>query len=80
MRSVPRQLASILLSAAMASTVLVSGCAVHARVYDRWNGHETVYYGQWESETHRDHQDFNKRSAADQKEYWTWRHNHPDQH
>ena len=35
MRSVPRQLASILLSAAMASTVLVSGCAVHARVYDR---------------------------------------------
>jgi hypothetical protein len=71
----------------MASTALLSGCAVHARIYDpyyhdyhAWNDHEVVYYGQWEHETHRDHVDFKKRKDVDQKEYWTWRHNHPDQH
>lgn len=87
MRSVFRQFAPALLSAAMASTTLLSGCTVHARIYDpyyhdyhAWNDHEVVYYGQWERETHRDHVDFKKRKDADQKEYWTWRHDHPDQH
>jgi hypothetical protein len=42
--------------------------------YHRWDNHETVYYSQWETSTHRDHQDFNKRSDADKKEYWDWRH------
>lgn len=87
MRSVLRRLASTLLFAAMASTTLFSGCAVHARIYDpyyhdyhTWNDHEMVYYSQWERETHRDHADFKQRNDADQREYWTWRHSHPDQH
>jgi hypothetical protein len=44
-----------------------------------WNAHEGVYYQRWEVETHRDHRDFKKRDAGEQKEYWTWRHNHPDE-
>ncbi|MGB6742509.1 MAG: hypothetical protein WBE38_02545 [Terracidiphilus sp.] len=86
MRLLSRNLAPFLLAAVCATPVFMAGCAVHARVYDPyyhdyhpWGG-ETVYYQQWETNTHRDHMDFNKRNAADQKEYWDWRHSHGDQH
>ena len=72
--------------ALFASALLIGGCAVHARVYDPyyhdyhgWD-HETVYYGQWEHDTHRDRVEFNKRNDADKKEYWTWRHGQGDHH
>ena len=85
MPKLPKSLAALALSAALAAPLLISGCAVHARVYDPyyhdyhdWNG-ETVYYNQWETETHRQHQDFNKRSKDEQKQYWDWRHSH-EQH
>jgi hypothetical protein len=80
---------TVLLAAVLASPVLISGCAAHAgyRVYDPyysdyhvWNHDEIVYYQQWEVETHRRHRDFDKRSADEQKEYWTWRHHHEDKH
>jgi hypothetical protein len=61
------------------TAALTSGCAEHA-YYDPYyhdyhpvNG-EVVYYNQWEHDTHRDHVDLNKRSDADKKEYWDWRH------
>jgi hypothetical protein len=80
MRLLCRNLAAVLLAALMASPVLLTGCAAHVRVYDpyyhdyhNWNG-EVVYYNQWERDTHRDHQDFNKRQSDEQKEYWDWRH------
>ena len=71
------------LPATLASTFLIAGCAVHARVYDDpyyhdshpWNG-EVVYYQQWERDTHHEHMDFNRRSDADKKAYWDWRHSH----
>jgi hypothetical protein len=79
------RLASGLVLAAALTAPLISGCAVHARVYDPyyndyhdWNG-ETVYYSQWETETHHQHMDFNKRSKDEQKQYWDWRHSH-EQH
>ena len=60
---------------------LATGCVVHAGYYDTyhhdyhdWNG-ETGYYSRWEHDTHREHRDFKKRSEADQKAYWDWRHN-----
>jgi hypothetical protein len=81
MRSIIRQFAPALLCAAIASTVVLSGCSAHVRVYDpyyhdyhAWNDHEVVYYNQWEHDTHRDHVDFKARNEADQKEYWDWRH------
>jgi hypothetical protein len=80
MRLSDRWLAYLLLAFLFAAPFFLSGCAVHARVYDPyyhdyhpWGG-ETVYYGQWEHDTHRDHVDFNHRNAADQKAYWDWRH------
>jgi len=69
-----RNFASVLLLAAvMAVPVLSTGCSAQVRVYDpyyhdyhAWAG-ETTYYAQWETNTHRDHQDFNKRNDADNR-------------
>ncbi len=86
MRSPLKSLATILLATTIGAPVLTTGCEAHVRVYDpyyhgyhTWNG-EVVYYNQWETETHREHRDFNKRSADEQKEYWDWRHKHEDHH
>ena len=86
MRTMFRGLASLVLAAGLVSPVLLAGCAVHARVYDPyyhdyhpWGG-EVTYYNQWEHDTHRSHEDFNKRSSSDQKAYWDWRHQHGDNH
>lgn len=84
MSRIHRDVSSILLGAAIFSTVVLSGCAVHGsyRVYDPayadyhvWDSNEGVYYQRWEVETHRDHREFKKRHADEQKEYWNWRHN-----
>jgi hypothetical protein len=72
-------------AAALAACIFSAGCSAHVRVYDpyyhdyhAWAG-ETVYYNQWERETHRDHVEFNNRNDADKKAYWDWRHSH-EQH
>jgi hypothetical protein len=85
MRPAHRLWPALLLAAALASPVVLAGCAEHTtyRVYDpyhndyhRWDDHETAFYVQWEHESHRDHRDFDKRDANEQKEYWDWRHEH----
>jgi hypothetical protein len=81
------QVSSILLAVAVFLPVVFGGCAVRAsyRAYDPaygdyhvWDSNEGVYYQRWEVETHRDHRDFRKRHSDEQKEYWTWRHDHHD--
>jgi len=86
MRFELKSFATLLLAAAIGAPALVTGCAVHARVYDPyyhdyhgWNG-EVVYYNQWEHDTHRDHRDFDKRSDEEKKDYWDWRHSHENDH
>jgi hypothetical protein len=81
-----RYLSSLFLAAALASSVAGTGCAErhYYRVYDPyytdyhvWNDDEIVFYRQWADETHRDRgRDFRKLPSEEQKEYWTWRHNH----
>ncbi len=82
-------LGSLLLAVSLIVPLVTAGCAEHRyRVYDpyyhdyhRWDDHEVVYYNQWATETHRDpHRDFKKLDDNEKKEYWTWRHSHPDQH
>jgi hypothetical protein len=82
-------LRSLLMGSVLIVPAVVAGCAEHAtyRVYDPyysdyhvWDRNEVVYYQRWESETHRDHRDFKARNADEQKQYWTWRHSHSDQH
>ena len=70
-------------STAFAAALLMTGCTVHAGVYndpyyhDRhvWSG-EVTYYNQWEHDTHREHRDFDKRRDDEKKEYWEWQHSH----
>jgi hypothetical protein len=84
-----RFLSSSLLAVALASSVAGIACEHHAyRVYDPyytdyhvWNNDEVVYYNRWSVETHRDpHRDFRQLNKDEQKEYWTWRHNHENDH
>jgi hypothetical protein len=88
MRSLFRHLTSIVLAATFFSPAIITGCAarvstgytVHDGYYNDdhvWDNTEVGFYGRWEGETHRSHVDFRKRPAAEQKEYFTWRH---DQH
>jgi len=85
MRTTNRIFGTALLAAALISPVALTSCAARAsyRVYDPyyedyhvWDSHENGYYLRWESETHREHRDFNKRDKGEQKEYWDWRHSH----
>ena len=86
MRTFNRPFISFLLAAALAAPVVVTGCAArvstgytfHDGYYNDdhvWDNNEVAFYGRWENETHRSHQDFRKRNADEQKEYFTWRHN-----
>jgi hypothetical protein len=79
-------LTSLLATCAVGLAVATSGCggSVRVRTYDdpyyhdrhRWDDHETVYYNQWTTETHRDNRDFRKLNHDEQKQYWDWRHSH----
>lgn len=81
-------LSTLLLGAALLSSLAGMACEHHHyyRVYDPyytdyhdWNANEEGYYHRWTRETHRnEHRDFRKLPPNEQKEYWTWRHNHSD--
>lgn len=83
-----RSFRTLLLGMALMSSLAGIACERHHyyRVYDPyytdyhdWNGDEAVYYQRWARETRRDeHRDFRRLSPEEQKEYWTWRHNHGD--
>ena len=83
----PNSIGSLLLAAVLATSFAGAACEHHAyRVYDpyytdyhSWDHDEDVYYQRWADETHRDaHRDFRKLRPEEQKDYWTWRHNHGD--
>jgi hypothetical protein len=80
-----------LFAAALAGTVLTTGCQSHHDHRDHDDQpaqaqpaqaapvqNETVVYNKWEVETHRAHKELNQRPADEQKEYQSWRQQHPD--
>ena len=86
MRTLLRNFSPALLALTVASPLILAGCGARVetgyRVHDGyynddhvWDNNEVVFYSRWEGDTHRDHKDFRKRSADEQKEYYTWRHN-----
>ncbi|MGH9454400.1 MAG: hypothetical protein ACRD2O_10585 [Terriglobia bacterium] len=91
MRLRNRFLSAVLAAGALLAPVMITGCAAQVgvgyRVYDPyyhdyhvWHDGETVYYNQWLHENHRKYRDFRKLNHDDQRQYWTWRHGHPDHH
>ena len=83
-----KKVSPLLLAAALALATAGLNCERHHyyRVYDpyytdyhTWNDTESGYYHQWATENRRDPgRDFRKLLPDEQKEYWTWRHNHGD--
>jgi len=87
MNLVSRYLGSLLLSLALISPLVGTGCSGHVyyRAYDpyhqdyhRWDASEEGYYQQWERDNHRQDRDYRKLDKDDQKQYWDWRHSHDD--
>jgi hypothetical protein len=82
-----RRVTPLLIAAIFLTPLLTTGCAEHRRVYydpyyqdqHPW-ANENSYYMQWEGDTHRHHEDFNKRNKDDQKAYWDWRHKNDKDH
>lgn len=82
MRNLFQHVMSLTFSTILLSTLVIGGCATRTySVYDpyyhdyhHWDHGEEVYYTRWEGDTHREHEDFRKRSDSDKKEYWDWRH------
>ncbi len=75
MHSLFRSFTPLLLAVAIASPVAITGCQQQPQQTPQQTD-ETVIYTQWEHETHRDHQDLNKRSPDEQKQYADWRSTH----
>jgi hypothetical protein len=75
-----RNIAPLLFAGILATGVLTIGCTVHAGLYDSYHHDyhpvdgDVTFYGNWETETHRDHKELKERDKKDQKEYWDWRH------
>jgi Ni/Co efflux regulator RcnB len=79
-----------LVSALLLSAVLITPMALRAedkRYYDRegkdyhtWNNHEDRAYRVYLGEQHREYREFPRVKATQQREYYRWRHEHPDTH
>jgi hypothetical protein len=85
MRGIFRYLSSFCLGATLAITTASAGCAGRVRIYDsyhtdyhRWDHHEDVAYRRYLGERHEEYRDFSKLDGDRQKDYWDWRHSHPD--
>lgn len=46
--------------------------------YHEWNSNEDRAYHTYVQETHRTYEEFPKTTVTEQREYWKWRHGHPD--
>jgi hypothetical protein len=86
-----RCLASIFLSAALVAPASVIAApkpqeaGVQVRVYDKdhkdyhnWDAHENAAWGRFIVENHRKDHEYAHADKKEQREYWNWRHSHPD--
>jgi hypothetical protein len=85
MSRIKRFLSLACLSAGLFLAVGGSGCAGRVRVYDeyhsdwhQWDHNEDLAYHRYWDERHESYRDYNKLNKGEQKDYWNWRHAHPD--
>jgi hypothetical protein len=86
-----RYLAVFFLGAALLAPISVLADDDHAnrqtkRYYDKdardwhqWNDNEDHAYRQFLTENHKKDHDFTKASRVEKRDYFNWRHDHPDQ-
>ena len=86
-----RYVASLFLTAALAAPVSMMAApvpqdaGVQVRVYDRdhkdyhnWDDHERQQWGVFLTNNHRHDHEYAHSSRKEQRQYWNWRHSHPD--
>jgi hypothetical protein len=86
-----RYIASLFLTAALAVPVAIMAAAepqnagVQVRIYDRdhkdyhnWDDREDRAYRGYLTEQHQTYRVYSKQHRNTQKQYWMWRHSHPD--
>lgn len=86
-----RYVASLFLTAALAAPVSLMAApvpqeaGVQVRVYDRdhrdyhnWDDHERHAWGVYLTNNHRHDHEYARSNRREQREYWNWRHSHPD--
>lgn len=83
MRSIWKARHVLMLAAGIMATSAVGACSHPNYVYDEpyatqrvWDGHEEAAYRRWETERQIQHMEYARRTAAEQRAYWTWRHDH----
>jgi hypothetical protein len=81
LRSAPMLVVGVISALSVAS---ISACAPRS-YYDpvysdthRWDSREEAAYQRWEAERHFQHVEFTVRREDEQREFWRWRHDHPD--
>jgi hypothetical protein len=76
--------AALVLAAAVAGASLLSGFAARVPVYEgdnrehRWDAREHDAYRRYLADRELEYREFNRLSAIDQNDYWSWRQRHPD--
>jgi hypothetical protein len=88
MKKLNRYIAATFLTATLAAPAfLVTTCAAQddRGVYDRdhkdyhkWDDHENAAWHRYIAEKHLQEHEFAKASSREQRDYWNWRHSHPD--
>jgi hypothetical protein len=88
MKRTNRYIAAMFLTAALAAPTVILAAATpqdDRGVYDRdhkdyhkWDDHENGAWHRYLGENHRDDHEFAKSNKKEQREYWKWRHSHPD--
>lgn len=87
MNSAKSYLGAILFAAILtAPAALIIGCGAQqsapqvaqAPENHRWDDHENQAWHRFLTENHRQDHEFAKSESNEQKEYWNWRHSHPD--
>jgi hypothetical protein len=89
MRNIHRYIGSIVLAAAIIAPAIVVADAeaqdVQVRVYDRdhrdyhnWDEREDHAYRRYLDGRHQHYVEYNNQNRRGQRNYWTWRHAHPD--
>jgi hypothetical protein len=84
MRMNARVTSMIMMAGVLTTSGIAAGCAHHYHDHDEgggavvvtWSDREEPYYERWEHETHRDHHAWGERKSDEQREYWSWRHDH----
>jgi len=85
MKRILQNIAPLILRLTFAASIAATGCA--ARYYDadhrdyhRWSDDEDrAYHNYWrERREHEEYREYARLNGEQRRDYWNWRHNHPD--